>query len=316
MSVLFAALCALTYGAADYAGGRATRSQSVFTVLLLSQSVGLAGIAVVALAFGQPLPSWANAGWGAAAGIAGAVGLGMLYFGLSVGSAAVVSPTAALVGTGAPIVAGLLLGELPSLTAWLGIVLAVPAILLLSLTRDTSRRLDRRSLFFGAVAGIGFGGFFILIDRIGNDAGLWPLAASRIASVAAVALLLLLLTRMRSVSAYRTERADGSTGDPADAGQPPAGSPGAADSVPAAGEHASLSRARATAAIAGILDMAANVFFLLASRTGLLITSAVVSSLYPAPTVVLARIIDRERLGPRRIIGLLLALAGVSLMAV
>jgi drug/metabolite transporter (DMT)-like permease len=292
MSILFAALCALSYGAADYAGGRATRSLDVRAVLLLSQSVGFVGISLVALALGQPLPAPVDAAWGAAAGLSGVLGLGMLYYGLSIGAAAVVSPTAALVGTGAPIIAGLLLGELPTLTAWLGIALSIPAILLLSLSRLGAWKLDRRSLLFGAVAGIGFGGFFILIDRLGEGSGFWPLAASRIASLAAVSLLLAL--RLRSWSG--------------------GGSPTTPDELERA--PGKLGRARAVAAVAGILDVAANAFFLLATRVGLLITSAVVSSLYPAPTVLLARTIDRERLGVRRVVGLLLALAGVSLMAI
>lgn len=276
MSTLFAALSALAYGAADYSGGRATRANNVLGVLVLSQSIGLGGIVVMALVLRQPFPAPVDILWGVAAGLSGVFGLSSLYRGLAVGSAAVVSPTAALVGTGAPVVAGVLLGEAPGLTAWLGVAVAVPAILLLSLSRGATRRFDTTSLIPGIAAGIGFGGYFILIDRTSAASGFWPLAGARCASILAV--LIVAGFARRSLLVAR--------------------------------------RARGAASLAGALDMAANAFFLVAVRTGLLVTSSVVSSLYPAPTVVLARLFDGERLGARRVAGLLAALVGVALMAV
>ena len=280
MSVLYAALSALAYGAGDYAGGRATRALNVLGVLFISQAVGLVGIAAAAVALRQPLPADSSAVWGAAAGLSGLIGLGSLYRGLSEGSAAIVSPVAAVVGAGAPIIAGVLLGDSPTLTGWLGIAVALPAILLLSLSRGRSAGFETRSLLFAAVAGIGFGGYFILIDQSSNDSGLWPLVAARTASIIVIVVIALVRARLRG--------------------------PLVRDSA---------SRGTAAAVIAGGLDMAANVFFLLAIRTGLLVTSSVVSSLYPAPTVVLSRVLDGQELGSRRIVGLVLALAGVGLMA-
>lgn len=276
MSIFFAALSALSYGAADYAGGKATRAHNVLGVLVLSQTVGLAGIIVVALVLRHPMASGVDLAWGVAAGLSGVIGLSSLYRGLAAGAAAIVSPTAALFGSGAPILAGLLLAETPELTGWIGVGLALPAILLLSLSRDADTRFDKRSLLFGIVAGIGFGGYFILIDRTAADSGFWPLASARIASIIVVALVAL-----TTKSSLRVSR-----------------------------------QARRPTLLAGTLDMAANIFFLLATRIGLLVTSAVVSSLYPAPTVLFARAFDGQRLGPRRIVGLILSLAGVALMAI
>ncbi|MFW5688689.1 MAG: EamA family transporter, partial [Spirochaetota bacterium] len=214
--------------------------------------------------------------WGAAAGLSGLVGLGMLYRGLATGAAAIVSPTAALVGTAAPILAGVLMGEAPTPVGWSGIALALPAILLLSLTRRASERIDHRSLALGVLAGIGFGGYFILIDRTGEASGFWPLVAARVISIPVI--VIIARASRRSLLLERHSR------------QP--------------------------AVIAGVLDMTANVFFLIATRIGLLVTSAVISSLYPAPTVVLARAFDHQTLGVRRWTGLALALVGLSLMAV
>lgn len=276
MSTLFAALSALAYGAADYSGGRATRAHNVLGVLVLSQTIGLVGIVVMAIALRQQLAPAVDMLWGVAAGLSGVFGLSSLYRGLASGSAAIVSPTAALVGTAAPILAGVLLGESPALTAWLGVGAAVPAILLLSLSREPTRAFDSRSLALGIAAGVGFGGYFILIDRTSPASGFWPLASARCASIAVVATVAGFTRRSLLVAR----------------------------------------KARPSASLAGVLDMAANAFFLVAVRTGLLVTSSVVSSLYPAPTVMLARLIDGERLGKRRAAGLLAALAGVALMAV
>jgi len=275
MSTLFAALSALAYGAADFSGGRATRAHNVLGVLVLSQTIGLGGIVAIAVALRHPLPTAVDMLWGVAAGLSGVFGLSFLYRGLASGSAAIVSPTAALVGTGAPIVAGVLLGESPALVAWVGVGVAVPAILLLSLSRESTRRFDSSSLGLGIAAGLGFGGYFILIDRTSAASGFWPLASARLASIAVVAIVAGFSRRSLLVAR----------------------------------------RARGAASLAGALDMAANAFFLLAVRAGLLVTSSVVSSLYPAPTVVLARLIDGERLGPRRAAGLVAALVGVALMA-
>lgn len=275
MSTLFAALSALAYGAADFSGGRATRAHNVLGVLVLSQTIGLGGIVAIAVALRHPLPTAVDTLWGVAAGLSGVFGLSFLYRGLASGSAAIVSPTAALVGTGAPIVAGVLLGESPALVAWVGVGVAVPAILLLSLSRESTRRFDSSSLGLGIAAGLGFGGYFILIDRTSAASGFWPLASARLASIAIVAIVAGFSRRSLLVAR----------------------------------------RARGAASLAGALDMAANAFFLLAVRAGLLVTSSVVSSLYPAPTVVLARLIDGERLGPRRAAGLVAALVGVALMA-
>ena len=138
MSIFFAALSALSYGAADYAGGKATRAHNVLAVLVLSQIVGLAGILVVAVVLRQPMAPGVDA-WGVAAGLSGVVGLSSLYRGLATGAAAIVSPTAALFGSAAPILAGLLLAEVPTLTGWIGVGLALPAILLLSRCRSAFR---------------------------------------------------------------------------------------------------------------------------------------------------------------------------------
>ncbi len=282
MSALFAGLSALAYGSADYAGGFASRSHPVHGVLAVTQSVSLVGVVTLAILLRQPFPAFRDLMLGAVGGLSGIIGLTLLYRGLSTGSTAVVSPAAAFVGTSLPVVAGTLFGESPPPTSWIGISFAVPAVLLLSLSPSGDRRFDLRSLALGAAAGLSFGGYFIVIDQTAQDSGFWPLAAARVGSLLLISLTLVVRTRRKREN---------------EASPLPSGT------------------ALVAALIAGGLDMAANVFFLVATRIGMLATSAVIASLYPAPTVLLSRIRDRERLGPLRVVGVALALAGVGLIS-
>ena len=211
--------------------------------------------------------------WGAAAGASGVLGLSLLYRALATTVAAVASPAAALVGAAAPVIAGALMGEQPGITGWIGIGVAIPAVLLLTVGQREGEG-TKRALVLGVLAGLGFGAFFILISRTSPSSGLWPLASSKVISIL-IALTVVLISGKRARV------------------NPPS---------------------RLPAIAAGVLDMGANVLFLIATRVGLLAISGVVSSLYPAPTVILASLLDRQKLPPLRIVGLILALAGVAMM--
>lgn len=274
MLILFAALSALAYGCADFTGGVASRRSPVSAVVAWSQAIGIpiALIAVPLLGGTSPtLNAWL---WGAAAGLCGAAGLGFLYQGLATGLAAVVSPSAALVGAALPVFFGVLTGERPEIITWIGVAVALPAILLLTIERGDGKGAVLKSLRTGIIAGLGFGGFFILLSRTGENSGIWPLVAARTASVPA----LLVFTRIRRMP---LSLARGSLG---------------------------------TTLGAGILDMVANVFYLLASRSGMLITAAVITALYPAPTVILQRLFMKEKISFIRLAGLALALTGIALI--
>ncbi|MEI6875267.1 MAG: DMT family transporter [Spirochaetota bacterium] len=277
MYVLFAALSALFYGVADFAGGFATRRSALLSVLALSQFAGIT-LALVFILAGDPGPPSASALlWGFLAGATGLVGLFTLYHGIATGIVAVVSPTSALVSALIPAIFGIVLGERPSPLSLVGAVLCLPAMLLLSWEPrgavDPARM--RKSIVLGLVAGTGFGCFFIALSRTGAEAGLWPVFAARVASL----LLIFGYARARRQS-LRPSRA---------------------------GVGAALA--------AGMADMGANILFLLATRSGLLSIVSIISSLFPAPTVILARVFMKEALPPVRIAGLILALAGVALIS-
>jgi drug/metabolite transporter (DMT)-like permease len=276
MSVLLAALSALCYGAADFSGGFAARRSPLVAVLVTSQAAG----ALLALAFvlvgGEAAPPGRDLAWGAAAGIAGAVGLAFLYRGIAGGLVAIVSPTAALVGAALPVAYGVLSGERPSPAALAGSAICLPAILLLSWERGGAgeRGALRSALAHAVLSGTFFGLFFVALSRSPAGSGLWPVLAARAASITLL-VAVALGSRQRLV-------------------------------VPRAGALPTV--------LAGVADMGANVLFLLATRAGLLSLAVIVASLYPAPTVLLARVFFRERIPAARAVGLGLALAGVALI--
>ena len=227
MVTILAALSAITYGFADFTGGLATRRSAVSAVVAWSQAVGIIVALVAAPLLGPSTITWNSWLWGAAAGLSGAAGLGFLYQGLATGLAAVVSPAAAVTGTVLPVVFGYLVGERPEPLIWAGVFLAFPAILLLSMERGDGRGEALKSLKTGLIAGLGFGGFFILLSQTSRDSGLWPLLAARTASVPA----LLLITMLRRKPLV----------------------------LPKGSRMAALG--------AGVMDMGANVFYLLAARS-------------------------------------------------
>ena len=269
--LLLAGLAALTYGASDFYGGLASRRADATTVVLWSQIVGLGLGLVAAPLFGGGI-GLVDVAWAAAAGLAGALGLVSLYSGLSRGRAVVVAPMSGVLSGVVPAAVGFGLGERPSGLTMAGFVLAAVAVWTVS-----GGRFEKASGFaLGALAGLGFGLFFVLLSPIPETAGLWPLIPARAASVA----VLLALTMRRRA---KVEPVDGST-------------------------------ARLIGAV-GVGDMLANVFILLALQRGPLGEGAVVSSLYPAITVVLSALILKEAVRRSQWLGLALAVVAMALIA-
>jgi len=278
MFLFFAVASALFYGLGDFSGGFAASKSKVLSVLVVSQAFGLLTATVALIAMWAGPPGREDLVWGLIGGLAGAFGIVILYRGIAKGVVAIVSPTAALVSSVLPLAVGLLLGEQPGILALIGIGPCVPAILLLSSSttnNGTDKQHARSSLYYGLVAGLGFGLFYVALSRPGVHSGFWPLVAARTASIS-MALVVLLVRR-----------------------------------EPLAIQKGGL----VPAILAGILDMVANIFFVLASSSGMLSIVAIIVSLYPVPTVLMARLVFKERITPARGIGLGLSLAGLALIS-
>ncbi len=276
MVIFYALMSAFAFGTADFLGGFSSRKNSTTTTVAWAQGAGLITVMIAAPLMGASDVGITDIFWGMAGGVSGALGVVFLFRGLSTGIASIVSPVAALSGAVLPVIFGLLIGERPPLLTWSGVALSLPAILLLSWERGEKNDHVLKSLRLGLISGALFGGFFILLSRTSEDSGMWPLVAARAATVP----LFILLSLFRK-SKIKLE-------------------PGT----------------RRATLLSGFLDMAANVFYLLAARTGYLIIAVVLSALYPAPTVGLQKIFLHEKLTAVRITGLILSIAGAALIGV
>jgi drug/metabolite transporter (DMT)-like permease len=278
MAVFLGLLVTLSYGAGDFYGGLSSRRLTPVTVVQMSQMAGL--VAVTATLFLLPHQRFVgiDVARGALAGTVGLVGLVLLYRGLAAGAMSIIAPITAVGSAVLPVGWGLLNGERPSSVALVGVTLSLLAVLLVSSPAGDGERIPgrRRELALALVAGWAFGVVFILLGSSGPDSGLWPVFAARAASVTVMTVVLLARGRRPAI--------------------PPAGT-------------------RTTVAAAGVLDVAANAIFVVAARAGLLSLTAAIGALYPATTVVLARVVLHERVERRQQVGLACALAGVLLIA-
>jgi len=272
MALVLSLAAAIVYGAGDFLGGFATKRAPVITVVFGSQFAGLAVLAI-ALPLTPGTYRAVDIAYGAGAGILGALAVALLYRGLAVGAMGIVSPITAVLAAAVPALYGFVVGERPGALALGGIGLALIAVVVVSFSGSGGRSV--RGIPEAIAAGIMFAAFFIVLARTSPDAGLWPLAGARVASIVVVGLVALAMR---------------------------------APLVPPVG-------ARATIVFGGLFDMLANVFYVLAVHTGLIAIVAVVTSLYPASTVALAGIVLRERLSVRQWIGVGCAFAGVATIA-
>ena len=281
MTYLLALLSAALYGAADFVGGLASRRAPTIPVVVISQAAGLLLVAGLLPFVGGSAYAPRDLMWGAFAGIAGGIGVALLYRALATGVMAIVAPVTAVCAVVIPVLAGVLSGERPSTVTLAGIVLALVAIALVSqssnATNDTTVRStsQARSLMLALLSGVAIGLFYLALARTGDDAGLWPLVAARTASVALFGSLALTQGR-RSLT---------------------------------------LPRGAARWAIGcGAVDMAANALYLVAARRGALSVVVTLTSLYPASTIILARAFLGERINRVQMAGILCALAAVLLI--
>lgn len=283
MAIFLSLLAAATYGAADFVGGYISKRIHVLAVVFLSQVFGTVPFLIAFPFINDADFSREALLWGGAAGIGGATGVILLYAGLATGRMSVVAPITAVQAACVPVVFGLIRGERPGAVALAGIVVAVVAVGLISaapepeLERGSRPRSGRlpAGVAHALGAGAAFGGFFIFLDQAGDQAGLWPLVGARIASLSIAGTAILV-----SIRTLRVPR----------------------DAAPAI-------------AGAGALDFAANFFYLLASRLGLLSLVAVITSMYPASTVLLARVVLKERLVRTQLVGLGFGVTGVVMIA-
>jgi uncharacterized membrane protein len=291
VAILLALLSAALYGAADFLGGMATRRARVAPVVTVAQGSGFVLLAVMLPVLPAASPTSSDLVWGSAAGLAGGIGVALLYWGLAVGSMAIVAPVSAICAVVIPVVAALMFGERLELLTMIGMTVALIAIMLVSQQTEDPvvaggedpqdcpvprrRRLRRPpGLGIALASGVAVGIFFLCLAQTHTTAGMWPLLVARATSTvlfgvgAAVA-------RISFAWPYRVI---------------------------------------APAVVGGAIDMAANAAYILAARSGALSVVVTLVSMYPASTVVLSRVVLGERFSIVQTVGIVLALIAVLMI--
>lgn len=277
LAIIYGLASAAVWGTGDFAGGLAAKRTDVYRVVLLAHFIGLLLFAGLALIVGEAFPTLVDLIYGALAGIAGMVGLLALYRGLAENDMGITAPLAAVVTAVIPIIVGLFIEGLPTTLQLFGFGVGLIAVWFLASSTEGSG-IRWQDLTLPLIAGIGFGFFLVLIDRVAGGSLFWPLTAARVASV--LCLVVVIVQRRES-------------------------------SLSLAGIGLSVFP---FILISGVFDAGGNAFAMLAAQTGRLDIASILSSLYPATTVLLAWIFLGERLTVPQRWGAALALVAVVLI--
>jgi len=282
VAALLALLSSVLWGTSDFLGGTVSRRLPPATVILVSQAVALVLLVPLALLLGGDV-SARTVGPAVLAGVVGPAALAAFYRALAIGTMGIVAPVAAL-GVVVPVVAGLTAGEDPSRLQLAGIAVAVVGVVLACGPElDGAGRGGALPLLLALLSALGFGVVFVLLAEGSGGDG---------AGVAEVVLVLLVMRATSVVLlgavAVARRRADRVRATPGD--------------LP-------------VLSVIGVLDVAANGAFAVASQSDLVSVTAVLASLYPVVTAVLAWRVHGERLRRVQVAGVAGALAGVALLA-
>jgi len=178
MGILLGLVAALLYGGSDFGGGLASRRFGPVRVSVIGAAVSTVLAWAALIASGGPGPDVRAIAWGLASGLAGGAGTLVLYRGLARGQMSVVGPVSAVGAAVVPVAAGIALGEHPSVLAVAGVLVSLPAIVLVAASGSVRGKLGA-GLFDGLAAGLAFGILFIGLAQAGRNAGLWPVASEQ-----------------------------------------------------------------------------------------------------------------------------------------
>lgn len=273
VSAGFSLAAVVCWGTSDFTGGYAARRSDAFLVTLLAHTSGFALMLFLSLGTHAVVPSRTSELWALAAGALGGTALALFYRVLAMGNMGLTAPIAAVLAAAIPTAYGMTVDGIPHAVTLGGFLLAALGIWLIS--RPEGRITRPQGLSLAVIAGLGFAGFFICINRTGDNSVLWSSAYSRFASLVLVALIIL---------ARR-------------------------------GRHPLHARDAVLALFAGSLDVTGTALFIRADQTGRFDAAVVLVSLYPAITVLLARFFLKEHFTRWKTVGILAALAAVPMIA-
>lgn len=304
VSSVVSLLSAFVFGAADFLGGLAAKRISSLLATAVAALSGLVGLITLYPVIGG---EWAahDVVWGAISGVSGAIAIALLYASLAIGPMSILSPLTAVIAAIVPMVWGLTNGESFGWIGSLALGLALVAVVLVGFVPEEGAvRPSIRGLAMASGSGIAIGGFFIAIGQTSDESGIVPLIVNRGTNAMLMLVTLALLTVVRVL---RNRQAAGT--------------------IVHTEPHEGLVTTRrrfdralktgvAIAALGGVVDVIANMLILLGMRLGDLTVAAVLSSLYPAGTILLAAIVLKERIAPVQWLGLALGLTAAAMLAV
>lgn len=293
---------AIIWGAADFSGGIGARYLRVYWLLAISHASSLIALVVLAELFHQPIPGTRILIYGLVSGLAGGTALLVFYYALSLGSMGTTAAVTGLLTAALPVLFSLTTIGAPSRRQLVGFVLAAGAIWLISSPSTSNQQVvegQRKKLVLASISGVGFGIFLIALREANSGGLLWPLAASRVGSLSLAIMAGLIGSRGRFLV------------DPAPQAIPPSLS------------SSSMQKAFRSpwmigiglALVASACDTSGNFLFVAATRIGRLDVAAVLSSLYPASTILLAVWLLKERTNRRQALGMTAALVAVALIS-
>jgi drug/metabolite transporter (DMT)-like permease len=276
---------AVGYGVGDFVGGMLSRRMHFAVVSVASGAAALLVMSAIVLLAAPATPEGPALLWGAMAGIGMGLGSLALFRGLGRGRMGVVAPVSAVTAAAIPVIVGVVLGDRPTALAWIGVALSLPAIWFVSAHDDEATGSSpgisgpglAASVTDGVLAGVGFALLFIGLGFAGDASGLWPVLASEVAAL--VVMGIAVVAMLPAIDRRRLSPVD-----------------------------------IAGAATVGLLGATASVAYFFATHAGLLSIVVVLTSLYPAVTVVLAILVTHEPVGRRQAIGLALACVSIALI--
>lgn len=278
LSIIFGLSAALGWGAADFTGGLASRRTGAYRAVFYGEAVGLIFIIAALLIIREPLPNLIPLGMALFAGSIGTTGLLTLFHAMEDGKMSIAAPVSALMAATLPVLAGTLFEGFPGLLSFFGFAFSLSAIWLISREEGNRSRIlaHVKELRLPLLAGIGFGTYFVLVHKAAQESTYWTMLASRVGGVLVMVVFMFAWRKNWHVSR----------------------------------------NAWPLILLNGSLDITGNGFYILASQIGRLDVSAVLSSLYPAATVLLAAILLKERVARSQGIGILLALIAIIFLTI
>lgn len=283
MTVIFGLLSAFSYGYADFVGALAAKRIRAVAVTAYSFSFGLLLAVVLSAIFGASY-SQNTVVASIFAGVCSAVAITFLYAALALGPISIVSPLTAVVSAIIPVVVDVALGAKLSSFVLVAVVLILIAVVLVAFVPSPNLTLPSvRATLYSIGAGLGFAGIFLFLDFTDSNSGLGPLLIMRMVGVVLLFALLFVVFKRSSGAPFIERVTDW--------------------------------KLAGLILLASTGDIMGNVAFLIATRAGDLAVAAVLTSLYPVGTILLARIFLKERIAKSQLLGIVLALIGTTLIA-